>query len=376
MKRSAKTKWLASVRRGQHLLLGGDPKQRLRLARSLSAAVVFLLCMLIQYFAVVFGMADRMHALLMVAFVLCAECGFYVAIRSGWTLRWRDPALTMPQMIFAIVCAALAYAINPPLRGLMPMVMALVLVFGAFILPPQRCRQLGWLAVLALVTTMMLSMARHPADFPLRIEAFHFLLSALVLPVIGRLAGQLSDLRFRQKVQQRALRDALEALRKLATHDELTGLPNRRRALEIMDYEERRTRRQRAPLCTCLIDIDHFKQVNDRLGHLAGDQALQHFAAILGKALRAGDVLARWGGEEFLLLLPATQVGDALPVIERLRQLCADPENWREHPELKVTFSAGLTAQEYGESIDLAIARADVALYEAKKAGRNCVQTA
>jgi len=354
-------------------VLGIDPKQRLRVTRSLGAAVVYLLCFVIQYLVVLSGMADRSHALLLAGFFLGGPCGFYVAIRSGWSLRWQDPALTMPQMVFAIALAALAYAINPPLRGMMTMIMALVLVFGAFILPPRRCRQLGWLAVAALAGTMLVSIGRHPEVFVPGVEAFHFLLSALVLPVIAGLAGQLSDLRSRQQAQKGELRDALEALRKLATHDELTGLPNRRHALELLAYEERRAMRQNAPLCTCLIDIDHFKRINDTLGHLAGDEALRLFAAIVGSALRAGDVLARWGGEEFLLLLPATHPSEALPVIERLRQRCADPANWGANPEVQVTFSAGVTAQQYGESVDLAIARADVALYAAKNAGRNRV---
>lgn len=352
-------------------VLGTDPKQRLRLRRSLAADGVFLVCLLFEFAAVRLGMADRAHAFAMGGLILAGLLVFYVAIRSGWSLRWSDPALTMPQMVFAILALTSAYAFNPPVRGMMTMIMALVLVFGAFILPPRRCRQLGWFAVAALGCVMLFCAIRFPLQFAPRIEAFNFLLTALVLPVIAVLAGQLSALRFQLQTQKKELREALEKVRMLATHDELTGLPNRRQVLELLAHEERRALRQHASLCSCLIDIDHFKRVNDSLGHQAGDDALQRFSGILAGALRAGDVLARWGGEEFILLLPATPVAEAVNVIERLRACCTDPAKWMERPELQVTFSAGLSAHTDGESMRQLIARADAALYRAKREGRN-----
>lgn len=359
--------------RALDLLLGTEPKQRLRLARSLGAAGVFVVCLMVEFAAVSLGMADKLQALAMSAFILIGLTGFYITLRTGWSLRWSDPALTMPQMVFAMVSLTLAYGINPPVRGMMTMIMALVLVFGAFTLPPRRCSQLGWLSVVALAVVMLQSAIRAPALFAPRIEVFHFFLSALVLPVIGSLAGELSKLRAQQQAQKAELRIALEKVRQLATRDELTGLPNRRQILELLAHEERRALRQDAPLCSCMIDIDHFKQVNDTLGHQAGDEALQRFSTILSSALRAGDVLARWGGEEFMLLLPGTPIEEATKVLERLRKRCADPAQWVASPQLKVTFSAGLSAHISGESTQLAIARADAALYQAKKLGRNRV---
>jgi diguanylate cyclase (GGDEF)-like protein len=93
-------------------------------------------------------------------------------------------------------------------------------------------------------------------------------------------------------------------------------------------------------------------------------------------ALRAGDVLARWGGEEFILLLPATPLDEAARVLERLRLRCADPSSWTDRPELQVSFSAGLSAHVAGEPTQLVIARADAALYQAKRSGRNRLEVA
>jgi diguanylate cyclase (GGDEF)-like protein len=355
------------------LLLGTERKQRLRLARSLGAVGVFAVCLMVQWLAVSLGMADRSAALALTWFVIAGVLVCYLSLRTGWSQRWSDPALTMPQMVYSLLALMLAYGINPQLRGLMPMIMALVLVFGAFILPARRCRQLGWLSVAMLAIVMYYSAARDPVLFEPRIEGFNFLFSALVLPIMGSLAGQLSSMILQQRVQKNELREALEKVRLLASFDELTGLPNRRQVMEVFSQEERRSLRQSAPLCCAIIDIDFFKQINDRMGHPAGDEALQRFSALLSAALRANDVLARWGGEEFMLLLPKTAVEEAAEVLERLRGRCAARANWLDAPHLQVTFSAGLVALQPGEPTERLIARADAALYLAKAAGRNRV---
>lgn len=352
-------------------LLGTDARQRLRMKRFLQAALVYGFCLVLEGVGVWLGIVDKVQATVLLSINLLGLAGFYIALRSRFSLRSKDPALTMPQMVFAIVSISLAYAVNPPIRGLMSMLMALVLVFGAFILPPRRCVQLGWLSVAGLAVMMLLGAVRHPSDFPPLLEALQLALIAVVLPLIASLAGQLSALRAHQQAQKLELRDALEKVQQLATYDDLTGLPNRRHVLELLAHEERRSLRRDVPLCICLIDIDHFKKVNDTLGHQAGDEALRLFAAFMASALRAGDVLARWGGEEFILLLPVTPAVEAARVVERLRVQCADAATWASHPQLRVTFSAGLSVRIGNESTKEVIARADTALYQAKHSGRN-----
>jgi diguanylate cyclase (GGDEF)-like protein len=329
--------------------------------------------LVVQFAAVLQGSADRTKALAMSGLILVGVIGSFVAIRSQWSLRYKDPALTLPQMLFAIVAISMAYTVNPDIRGIMPMLMALVLVFGAFILSPKESRRLGWMAVAALGGVMIASSYHAPSVFLYRIEVFNFVFSALVLPVIAALAGQLSTLRLEQQLQKAELKHALERVRHLASNDELTGLPNRRHVMELLKHKERKTLRPTAPLCCCLIDIDYFKRVNDSLGHQAGDETLRQFSRILSLGLRAGDVLARWGGEEFLLILPSTPIEEAAGVAQRLRERCANSENWVNDPKLQVTFSAGITAHVSCEAIDSTIARADALLYQAKDAGRDQV---
>jgi diguanylate cyclase (GGDEF)-like protein len=161
---------------------------------------------------------------------------------------------------------------------------------------------------------------------------------------------------------------------RLAQFDELTGLPNRRQTLEVARAEFESARREGRPLTIGIIDLDHFKQINDRFGHAVGDFVLQEFAAIGRHAIREGDVLGRWGGEEFLVLLPGTTLDVALGVVERVRQAALHIKAEGVKTELRVSLSAGLATND-GEfaTVEQIIAQADAALYDAKKGGRDLV---
>ncbi len=358
------------------LALGSDPKLRLRLTRFFAGAGVYGLSSLLVLLGLWWGLADPLAAWVLCAANTLGPLLFYTALRSGWSARLADPAMTMPQCVYALASISMAYALSPPVRGAMPMLMGLVLMFGALMLSPRDCRLLGGLSVAALAVVMVIGVVRAPDIFDPRIEAIHFLLSATVLSAVALLAGKLSELRALQQSQKLELRVALDKVHLLATHDDLTGLPNRRQVMELLAHEERRALRQLVPLCIGLLDIDHFKNVNDTLGHHAGDLALRRFAEVVSGGLRAGDVLARWGGEEFILLLPATPLDEAARVLERLRERCNDVQRWIDCAELQVSFSAGLSAHVAGEPTQLAIARADAALYQAKRSGRNRLEVA
>ncbi len=166
-----------------------------------------------------------------------------------------------------------------------------------------------------------------------------------------------------------------EELYRLAITDGLTGLANQRHLLEAMDRELARAARHRRPLSLALFDIDHFKAVNDRLGHLAGDAALREFAARARTTVRKEALLARYGGEEFALLLPEANAEGASHAADRIRALVEEkPFHYRDD-SYPVTVSAGVatTAGESALTPDALIAAADAKLYEAKSLGRNRV---
>jgi diguanylate cyclase (GGDEF)-like protein len=358
------------------LLLGTERRQRVNLTRMSIAAAVYLFCLLLQWQAVWSGFTSSSTAAWFTLFLVLGVCGFYAAVRSGVSLRFAEPALTMPQMIFATISIALAYLINPHVRGALLVLVALVLVFGAFTLAPERCRQLGWIAAAVLASVMALGAWRAPDRFEPQIEVFYMLFTVIVLPTISILAGQLSQLRIDHQLQRRALRDAMQRLELVATHDELTGLPNRRYIHDWMTHELGRRSRSGAPMSVAIIDLDHFKRVNDTLGHAVGDQVLRVLTCAARAVLRDGDVLARWGGEEFLLVMPDTSIAAAQLMLDRLRAHIAQETTWVDCPLGRVTFSAGVTLQVPGQSLDVTAHRADGALYEAKRLGRDRVVTA
>ena len=175
---------------------------------------------------------------------------------------------------------------------------------------------------------------------------------------------------------QEMLRDSNTRLQTAATHDALTGLPNRRLIVERLTSETAAVNRSRAPFSVALLDLDHFKEVNDSFGHDIGDQLLCAVARTLLGALRDTDTCARWGGEEFLVLLPETQSAGAYVIAERLR---GSVETLREEwmPEtLRPTMSIGLAQHEPKTPYNATIKRADDALYRAKSQGRNRIETA
>jgi diguanylate cyclase (GGDEF)-like protein len=166
-------------------------------------------------------------------------------------------------------------------------------------------------------------------------------------------------------------------LMRLATEDNLTGLPNRGRTAQLAAAALEAAAAHQRALTVAIIDLDHFKTINDRCGHATGDFVLREFARTSRGSLRAGDILGRWGGEEFLLILPDTTLDAALASIERLRVLALTiqvPSPDKENP-IRVTFSAGLATTVDGvRSLDEIIGRADAALYEAKNEGRDLVR--
>lgn len=182
------------------------------------------------------------------------------------------------------------------------------------------------------------------------------------------------DLEERVSLRTRELEDANRRLAEASRTDALTGLPNRRGFLDVADHELKRSDRSGEPLSLLMLDLDHFKGINDRYGHAAGDAVLQAAAALLRSVLRAQDLVARWGGEEFIVLLPATDGATAVLVAEKARHaLAAFPFECNGSPET-ITSSFGVATHRRGQSIDVAIAAADRALYAAKEAGRDCVR--
>jgi len=187
----------------------------------------------------------------------------------------------------------------------------------------------------------------------------------------GELVMLCSDVTRHKQVELELMQAQID-LERLAHTDDLTGIPNRRHFLQQLDAELTRSRRYRHPLCLAMLDLDHFKRINDSFGHAAGDKVLRHFTQYLRRHLRAVDVVGRLGGEEFAVMLPETRLQDALFVLRRtIEQLALETVN-EVRPGFQYTFSGGVVSIEEPGDVDCTwlLASADHALYEAKSAGR------
>jgi two-component system, cell cycle response regulator len=191
-----------------------------------------------------------------------------------------------------------------------------------------------------------------------------------------------SELRMRLHAGQRIvqLQDDLiaarEALRRQATHDGLTGLWNRGAILELLHRETARAARCGEPLAVLMVDVDHFKAINDAHGHAAGDAMLREVAEAIGMAVRPYDMAGRYGGEEFLCVLPGCGAPEAAAVAERIREAVERRAVWDADRRVQVTVSAGVAAGPRLREADEFLRAADAALYRAKAAGRNRAEVA
>ncbi len=233
---------------------------------------------------------------------------------------------------------------------------------------------LFWLALscLAAVAIYLLpgagyTLPNHPvADMALLYLICH--LGLFVVVLVFALLFELTKTQGFVKLEQ-----ALGTINELAIRDELTGVHNRRYLLSLIEKEKERSDRNGRPFCLCLLDIDFFKRINDTWGHAAGDTVLRAFAGVVQGKVRGSDSFGRYGGEEFLLMLPETPSADAMVLAERVRAAiesmrCLDGGN-----EIALTVSIGVADYRVGEAVALAVARADEALYLAKSSGRNRV---
>ena len=165
----------------------------------------------------------------------------------------------------------------------------------------------------------------------------------------------------------------LRTLSDLVVEDQLTGSLNRRGLDELYERESARADRRNTPLCVALLDLDDFKKLNDTYGHIAGDSALKHLVKIVKDTLRSMDVIARFGGEEFLIVLPETTIEAAAATMTRLQRELTRQYFLHENEKLLITFSAGVALRLPNEDQTSLVRRADRAMYQAKQAGKNRV---
>lgn len=365
------------IRRLQRVLtalLTRDPHQRIRLTMTGMAALL-MLCSIAVMQLVTAPDTTRFVWVQWWSLVCCIGLVMvYALIRSGYSQRWRDPAMTLFQIISSITCTAVAYVIAGPARDIVLPIIAVILVFGSFGLTRRQMLSvmLYGLTVFALAVAAVHWWPGAGAQSP-RMSAATMIMVFVVMACSTLLNMRISAAREKLRLQKLSV----ERERDLAMRDALTGLPNRRYMQDIMVREAgrvQRSERDEPPLLIAQLDLDHFKTINDSHGHAAGDEVLCVFAERVSACIRSGDVLARWGGEEFVLLMTQATMEDGAGALERLRaEIAGTPLLLSNGVAVGLTVSIGAAQLQRGESVAKWLHRADMALYAAKTGGRNQV---
>jgi len=354
-------------------LLGTEPHQRVRLLQTSLALVLTGVGAVAMMVLVALGVAPAGPAMWWAGLTVGSFAGFALAIRLGWNRRFTETRFMVAQMAVALASAACAYVLAGAGRGAVLPAPVAVLMFGLLALSPHTLRRLAIFAIALFGATFAAMAWRRPQLFVPEVEFVHFAMLAAMLLAVPALAAPLAGLRERLRAQQAALRESRARFQDLAIRDELTGLANRRYANEVLALEHQRYMRSGHPFCVAMIDLDHFKAVNDQHGMRAGDAMLRRFATEARESIRISDVLARWEGEQFLLLMTDTRGGLGRRGVDRLRERIAQTPTVLEGGSLHLRFSAGVAEHRAGEAVADTLARADEALHSAKAQGRNRV---
>ncbi len=299
------------------------------------------------------------------ALVGASRIGMHV--REGHFLLVCMLAATVYELGFLVVYSEIGFVF----------LMVLVLI-SAFAMLGLSAKQLGAaLVVGAALTGLALLAAGDALSIPSGTTGLSFTVWACFCSTVARGAVvnlYVTQLRRALVRQNEELARTVLRVETLANVDELTGLSNRRALLRLIEAERARYERGGQRFCLAILDLDHFKAINDAHGHLVGDAVLRVFADIISSSLRQQDGSGRYGGEEFLLLLVDADLAGGRAVAERIRKQVR-AWNWSTiDPDLSVSVSIGLTAWSEGDTVDSALARADSALYRAKSGGRNRVE--
>jgi len=292
--------------------------------------------------------------------------------------RREDPQLVAWQMGYAVLAQILGVALAPQLAPVFIGTISIVFAFGSLRIE-LRTALLSWFFAFVGVGLVLTLPAHHAigVDSPSRIETMLLCLSFALIALRTMLLGYYgSAMRMRLYKVNWALGRAKQDAELLAASDALTGAMSRGAILPLIERSVKRAARSGIPACVAMLDLDWFKSINDRFGHLAGDQVLRRVVDRVRECLRTSDVIGRYGGEEFVLLLQGADANGGTRLVERIRGAVSSAD-WSDiAPGLKVSVSCGITSVHPTDTLDGVLARADQALYAAKHGGRDQLRVA
>ena len=314
------------------------------------------------------GVVGGREVAVLAALALVGCATFWAVFRFGWYRKLRHRHLKLAMVCTALASLLLIFYLAPVTQILLAPFAFVAVAYGIFTVPRSTMLAVSAAVLAAYAGVVALHYLEQRSQALLRLEALHWLALATSLPAFILLTGKV----------QRLYRSLYHASRKIkniqedAQRDPLLGCFNRRYILAALEEQKQLADESGIPLCLAVLDIDHFKRINDEMGHLEGDEVLRTFARIAQQGVRGGDVFGRYGGEEFLLIFPGTSLLPALNTCERIRAQ-VEAYAWGGALKGRVTVSVGVTQYVLGESLLEFFSRADTAMYLAKEGGRNQV---
>ena len=346
-----------------------DPKQAVRMRRFYMASSTAVLVLFLIFVCSWLGFVDANTLGTAGGLIVLTVVGFYISFRTKLNLKFRDPSLTGAQMLASSLTMVYVMHNAGSARGIFLIVILMIFMFGVFRLSAREFLQIALIVLIAYVTVVWPVVAHATNSSDANLAILYGIVLLVVLPWFAMMGAYIG--RLRHQLSKSIVE--LESSQAIAVRDDLTGAYNRRYLMGSLHKEKSRSDRGGEPFSVCLIDVDHFKRINDTKGHLVGDQVLKHLTLSIQPDVRTTDYFGRFGGEEFLLILSETTLNGSCSYADRVRQKIEQLSFAEIDLELRITVSIGVTQYRPREEISATLNRADAAMYAAKAGGRNRV---
>lgn len=357
------------------VLKSPDREQKLRVQRGYYVLLGAVIHTLVCYSIWVYGLfhVSGIGFLYIFSVIWAGYFAYFILLKTGINQRFQDPDLSMPIILWAVSSIMYTVSLTTEIRALLLMFNLLILVFAAFYLNKRQYIIVTSYGIVLYIGIIFYLKIFHENFISIKEEGTVFLGYILLASALATICYKMSELRKHLYHKNKKLTVAIKHAGALSMTDELTKVKNRRYILDILHHQALIAERGQYFFSVCMLDIDDFKMVNDVYGHLVGDEVLKELCRIVLTGLREIDYFARIGGEEFLFVLPLIGKEQAKKMADRIRMQIEHANFEKIVPGLKITVSLGITRYQSPEKIEVTLARADAALYAAKRAGRNQV---
>ncbi|MBX9900296.1 MAG: GGDEF domain-containing protein [Burkholderiaceae bacterium] len=314
------------------------------------------------------GLVEKSTLIVLLCFIACGSLSFFLIFKAKLHLRFREKQLKLPIISSSFFCMLVINYLDPAAQIIFAPFSFITLVYAMYRVPTRLLGKLVLIVLSGYAFVLILHFKKLENIALLKLELVHLFALALALPAFILQIGKVQHL---HRILHRASRK-IKYIQEDAKRDVLIDCFNRRYMVASLEEQKIMADENGAPFCLAVLDLDHFKQINDELGHLGGDEVLRSFSRIAQENIRNDDIFGRYGGEEFLLIFPDTSLLPALNTSERIRSQ-VEHFPWVAALRRGVSVSIGVTQYIPGESVLELFSRADTAMYLAKQGGRNQV---